>query len=302
VIIMDLRQVKYFVTLYNERSMTKAAARLNVVQPALSMQISRLEGSFKTKLFHRTSRGVVPTDTGRTFYGLCQKILTDVDEAQRYLRDASSSVTGEITIGIMPSVANSVLADVLAQYNASYPDVTVRVMEAYSGNLLHQLQSAQLDLAIINKLSRPERVGILPLFNDHLVLITRPSRGSRASSEIASYRLPDFRLVLPSPRHGMRALLDSILASKGIVLKPEIELDSLGPTLELVQRGDWATILPVIAVKQAVDRKLVRSQRIVDPDIPREVVVATSRTPSLAAELFIQVLGERANALLQEQV
>ena len=108
--------------------------------------------------------------------------------------------------------------------------------------------------------------------------------------------------MLPSPRHGMRALLNSILASKGIVLKPEIELNSLGPTLELVQRGDWATILPVIAVKQAVDRKLVRSQRIVDPDIPREVVVATSRTPSLAAELFIQVLGERANALLQEQV
>ena len=209
--------------------MTKAAARLNVVQPALSMQISRLEGSFKTKLFHRTSRGVVPTDTGRTFYGLCQKILTDVDEAQRYLRDASGSVTGEITIGIMPSVANSVLADVLAQYNASYPDVTVRVMEAYSGNLLHQLQSAQLDLAIINKLSRPERVGILALFNDHLVLITRPSRGSRASSEIASYRLPDFRLVLPSPRHGMRALLDPILASKGIVLKPEIELELSRP-------------------------------------------------------------------------
>src|SRR5262245_35461274 len=130
---MDLRQVRYFVTLYNERSMTKAAARLNVVQPALSMQISRLESSFKTKLFRRTWRGVGPTDTGRAFYGLCQKILTDVDEAQRYLRDASGSVTGEITIGIMPSVANSVLADVLARYNASYPDVTVRVVEAYSG-------------------------------------------------------------------------------------------------------------------------------------------------------------------------
>lgn len=69
---MDLRQIEYFVALYDERSITKAARRLNIVQPALSMQISRLEKTFKTKLFERTSRGVVPTDTGRTFYGFCQ--------------------------------------------------------------------------------------------------------------------------------------------------------------------------------------------------------------------------------------
>ena len=70
---MDLRQIEYFVALYDERNITKAARRLNVVQPALSMQISRLERTFKTKLFERTSRGVVPTDTGRTFYGFCQR-------------------------------------------------------------------------------------------------------------------------------------------------------------------------------------------------------------------------------------
>ena len=89
---MDLRQIEYFVALYDERSITKAASRLNVVQPALSMQISRLERTFKTRLFERTSRGVVPTDLGRTFYGLCQKILSDVYEAQRYLRDASGNL------------------------------------------------------------------------------------------------------------------------------------------------------------------------------------------------------------------
>src|ERR1700692_3763353 len=85
---MDLRQIEYFVALYDERSITKAARRLNVVQPALSMQISRLERTFKTKLFERTSRGVGPTDIGHSYYGLCQKILRDVYDAQRYLRAA----------------------------------------------------------------------------------------------------------------------------------------------------------------------------------------------------------------------
>ena len=118
---MDLRQIEYFVALYNERSITKAARRLNVVQPALSMQIIRLEKAFKAKLFERTSRGVIPTDIGRTFYGLCTKILGDVYEARRYLREANGIITGDLTVGLMPSVANSVLAKVLAEIPQTTP-------------------------------------------------------------------------------------------------------------------------------------------------------------------------------------
>ncbi|GAC1553126.1 MAG: LysR family transcriptional regulator [Beijerinckiaceae bacterium] len=298
---MDLRQIRYFVALYDERSITKAAARLNIVQPALSMQISRLERTFKTKLFERTSRGVVPTDVGRTFYGLCQRTLSDFYEAQRYLRDASGKISGDLTVGLMPSVANSVLPDVLAQYKAAFPDVTLRIVEAYSGSLLDQLNSGKFDLAILNNSSSLGRIAITPLFRDYLVLVTRYRSGKRVPAEIPSNRLQDFRLVLPSQRQGMRALLDSMLASKGIQLQPEIELDSLGPTLELIRESDWATILPIIAVKQAVDRKLLRSQRIVDPEIPRDVIVAapTTRTPTLAAELFLKILKAAVAKLLE---
>lgn len=300
---MDFRQIEYFVALYDERSITKAARRLNVVQPALSMQISRLERTFKTKLFERTSRGVIPTDTARTFYGLCQKILGDVDEAQRYLRDASGKVTGNLTVGLMPSVANSVLPAVLAEYKANYPDVTLRIVEAYSGSLLDQLYSGKFDLAVVNNTTGLGRVAIVPLFRDYLVLVTRYTPAKCIPAEIQSYRLQEYKLVLPSQRQGMRVLVDSMLASKGITLKPEIELDSLGPTLELVRESDWATILPVVAVKHAVDLKLLRSQRIVEPDIPRDVIVASpaTRAPSLAAELFLKILKTKVNELLDRK-
>ena len=297
---MDLRQIEYFVALYDERSVTKAAARLNVVQPALSMQISKLERSFKTKLFDRNSRGVVPTDVGRTFYGICQKILGDVDEARRYLRDASGKIAGSLTIGLMPSVANSVLPDVLAQYKADYPDVTLRIVEAYSGSLLDQLNSGKFDLAIVNNSSNLGRIAITPLFRDYLVLVTRHRGGKKSPADIAANRLQEFRLVLPSQRQGMRAQVDSMLASRGITLQPEIELDSLGPTLELVRGSDWATILPIVAVKSAVDRKLLSCQRIVDPEMPREVIVATpiTRAPTLAAELFLKTIKAAVAKLL----
>ena len=212
---MDLRQIEYFVALYDERSITKAARRLNVVQPALSMQISRLERTFKAKLFERTSRGVVPTDTGRTFYSLCQKVLSDVYEAQRYLRDASGNVAGDLTIGLMPSVANSVLPDVLAQYTTTYPDVTLRIVEAYSGSLLDQLHSGRLDFAIINNTSSLGRIAIIPLFRDYLVLVTKYMSGKSVSPEIQSHRLQEFKLVLPSQRQGMRLLIEFDVGVQG---------------------------------------------------------------------------------------
>ena len=301
--IMQLRQIEYFVALYDERSITKAARRLNVVQPALSMQISRLERTFKTKLFERTSRGVVPTDTGRTFYGYCQKILGDVDAAERYLRDASGRISGNLTVGLMPSVANSVLPDVLAEYKKSYPEVKLVIVEGYSGSLLDQLYAGSLDLAVVNHMGIIDRTAIVPLFRDHLVLVTRYTTGRRLPADVQSSRLHDYKLVLPSQRQGMRLLVDSILASNGIVLKPEIEIDSMGPTLELVRQSDWATILPVIAVKRAVDQKLLRSQRIVEPHIPRDVIVASpaTRAPSLAAELFLKILKTKVSELLGQK-
>jgi LysR family transcriptional regulator, nitrogen assimilation regulatory protein len=299
---IQLRQIQYFVTLYDERSITKAAQRLNVVQPALSMQVSRLERAFKTKLFERTSRGVIPTDSGRGFYAYCQKILSGVEEAERYLRESSGKISGNLTVGVMPSVAISVLPEVLAEYKSAYPDVKLAIVEAYSGSLLDRLRSSELDLATINQTGSLGRSAIFPLFRDYLVLVTRRT-SRKITSNIQSNRLQDYKLVLPSRRHGMRALLDSSLAASGITLAAEIEIDSLRPTLELIRHSDWATVLPVIAVKRAVDQKLFHAQRIIDPEMPRDVVVASpvTRPPSLIAELFIKILKAKVTALLQEQ-
>jgi DNA-binding transcriptional LysR family regulator len=296
---MDLRQIQYFVALFEEHSITQAARRLNVVQPALSMQISRLEKKFNTQLFERTSRGVIPTVIGREFYVMCQKILDDVYEATRHLQAASGKVSGEIVIGLMPSVSANVLPGVLTKYKAAYPDVILRVIEAYSGSLIEWMYSGKLDLAVVNTSGMWTGMSVLPLFRDHLVLAIGRKKRARITDCPAS-TLNNYRLVLPSPRQGMRALIDSILAVSGIVLKPEIELDSLGPTIELVRQSEWATILPVIAVIRAVESKMVTAHKIVEPTIMRDVVVVhnTQRPLTVAAQLFVKMLKDEVQALM----
>lgn len=296
---LDLRQIRYFVALFEEHSITKAARRLNVVQPALSMQIGRLEKRFNTQLFERTSRGVIPTVIGHEFYAICQKVLDEVHVATRHLQAASGKISGEIVVGLMPSVSTTVLPGVLAKFKADYPNVILRVIEAYSGSLIEWMYSGKLDVAIVNTSGMWTGLATIPLFRDQLALVVGRKKKARISDCPASM-LSNYRLVLPSPRQGMRALIDSVLAASGIVLKPDIEIDSLGLTIELVGQTDWATILPAIAVIRAIDLKLVTAHKIVDPAIMRDVVVVhtTQRPLTVAGQLFVNVLKDEVQSLM----
>lgn len=289
---MDLRQIRYFVTLFNEGSVTKAAKRLGVVQPALSMQIRKLEEEFHTQLFQRTARGVEPTAGAREFHKHCLAILAGVEGAGQALREAGTLVTGHVTLGLMPSLAAGTMAPALLAYARDYPAVRVTVIEAYSDDLLERLQAGSLDLAIVNGgPSLP--VPAIPLSMDRLALVTRVEAGEpRLPPQVTAAELGGFRLVLPSPRQGMRRLLDQRLGEAGLALQPDFEIDSLNMTLDLVSRSAYATILPELAVRKAVEAGIVHCRLITDPVIQREVVAASHRhrPPGLAVRLLVHAL------------
>src|SRR4051812_12585653 len=108
---MDHRQMQYFVCLYEEGSVTRAAKRLNIVQPALSMQIARLEQSLGRQLFVRSPRGMTPTAHGKHIYDLFMPVLAEFERARAQLRESSGELVGHATIGLPASLAQAVLAD-----------------------------------------------------------------------------------------------------------------------------------------------------------------------------------------------
>src|SRR5688572_29288658 len=108
---MDLRHVRYFVALYEEQSVTKAAARLNVVQPAVSTQVRHLEAEFGVILFERTPTGVFPTAVARSLYPICLEIQQSLADAQQLLQNAKGMITGTLTMGVPPSLAQGLLSE-----------------------------------------------------------------------------------------------------------------------------------------------------------------------------------------------
>jgi len=103
---MDLRQISYFVALFEEGSVTRAARRVNVVQPALSMQIAKLERELEQKLFERLPKTMAPTAAGRTLYRLAQPILRDLAQARAHMKQLCSTISGRVTIGVLSSLAS----------------------------------------------------------------------------------------------------------------------------------------------------------------------------------------------------
>lgn len=296
---MDNKQIRYFSILYEELNCTRAARRLNVVQPALSAQIRRLEAELGVSLFERTGRGVTPTTAGNLFHQLSAPILRDFGTLQQRMRDIGGDATGEIAVGLVPSITSSVLADVLRAYTERFPGVLVRAAEAYSGMLADRVVSGKEDFAVINNLGEIPGLVVRPLVTEALVLVSRRGRGQKAPKRVGGAQLAKMDLILPSRQHGLRAPIDRYFNAEGLTVQPGLELDALVPVLELVETSDRVTILPLSAVRRAADLGRVWLTPFPDRRLTRQlVVIHRSQHPlSLAAERFVELLGRHLEAV-----
>jgi len=289
---MDIRQLGYFVSLFEEGSTTRAARRMNVVQPALSMQIAKLEEELKQKLFERTSQGMIPTSAGETAYRLFAPILRDLSEAKQQVINRSSTVRGRIAVGMVASVASSVLARSLSSFATQYPEVEVSACDGYSSVLMEGVRAGSLDFAILNKGRRRSELPTIDMLDEEMVVVTSAASARQLGSPLTFRDLANLPLILPSKRNGLRLIVDKIAEDEDVELSIRLEVDSVAAIEELVRHSDWATVLPAIAVGRGLQEGTLRAHRIVAPRVTRQIVcVHNPRRPlSAAARLFIEVM------------
>lgn len=240
---MELRQLRYFIRIVELGSMGRAALDLGVGTPALSQQISRLEGELSTRLLQRTTTGVLPTDAGLAFFRQAQLAIRHADDAAQAARQAR--LAGHVSIGLAPSTSGVLALPLLEAMRQRYPDVRLRVVESLSGNLATMLNARQLDLAVLFETDGARRWSVLPLLEERLFVIGRrdlPGMPTGRSVRIA--RLASLPLVLPSGTHGLRAILDAAFARERCAPRVVLEIDGLAVLMDAVRAGLAATIQP----------------------------------------------------------
>lgn len=249
---MELRQLRYFVRVVELGSMSRAALDLDLVQSALSQQISRLEGELSTRLLQRTSKGTVPTEAGIAFFHEAQLTLRHADQAVRAAQQARLS--GAVSIGLSPTIASVLGLPLVQAMRTRYPDVRLHMVSALSGHLATLLNARQLDLAILFDAQGARRWSVQPLLQEKLYLIqSKHQPVMECATSTALTALEHIPLILPSCSHGLRNAIVSSAKQAGFQLNIALEVDGLPLLMDAVKAGIGATIQPWSAVKLHAD-------------------------------------------------
>src|SRR5215217_2788437 len=205
---MDLRQLTTFVQVADLGSLSKAAERLRIAQPALSRQIRLLEEELKVALFARHGRGMVLTPAGELLRGRAGGILRQVEEARADLMEEAGAVRGRVVFGMPPTVGDVLATRLIERFLALHPEVRLRVVTAYSGYLLEWLHSGEVDIAVVYSTERAANVRISPLLVENLYFVGAGGPTEEAGHAVPFAEVAARRLVLPGPQHGLRVLVE----------------------------------------------------------------------------------------------
>lgn len=147
---MDLRQLKYFVAVFEHGNMSRAAEEIPISQPALTRSVRMLEDELGVELFHRHARGAAPTPAGERFYHHAKSILAECARAREDAVEAGGRLSGEVAVGVGPLFASHIMDDVVAGFSSRYDLVTVTMVQGFFEDLVTQLDMGQIEMAFCN--------------------------------------------------------------------------------------------------------------------------------------------------------
>lgn len=272
---LDLRALRYFVSVAEEKGFTRAAARLQIAQPALSRRIRRLEEDLGVDLFRRTPRGVDLTESGAMLLERAYTIFNQVQQVHHDLSGEADLARGVVTVG-MPTTPGEFIAPVLLErVRATHPGIELRFREGFSGVLERQLANNEIGVAVMHDPEPRDEIAITPLLTERLWVV-----GRRGSVDANGYTLADavrLPLILPSRPNFLRVLIDDRAARAGLALNEIHRADGLWLLKSLVRYGHGFTILTYGAVISEAQQGTLDAVPIRDPAIEWTLCVANRR-------------------------
>lgn len=245
---MDFRLLELFLRVAEAGSINRAAAALNLSQPALSRHVAVLEHQMAAQLLVRGRGGVRLTEAGEL---LCDRARPLLRQFTILKEQVGERAAGQLSVGTPPAWQRSFTAPFAAAVAARHPGVRLRIFEGVSGVLREYVAAGLLDLAILPfDPAPPSGYAQTPLSREPLALVGDAGAGLRAEEPVGLTRLEGRGLVLPGPPNVLRQIVEGALRRDGIRFRVVVEADTLGVCLELARRSIGLTVVPVSSLHQ----------------------------------------------------
>lgn len=292
---MNIDQLRIFVSVARHAHVSKAARELHMAQPAVSRQIRELERDCGgVALIEKVGRNVRVTEAGEALLRHAQSILAEVAAAESTMRERLGLTAGRVSIGTPPSIGLHLLPEALARFHRAYPAIELRIQQAGTAQLLHQLDMGEIDIAVVT-LPVPSRGhDIVPLFVEPLVAVFHPGHPFALRQEISISELSDQAFLLYPNGYEMHEVIVKACREAGFI--PRIILDGgdVALLLRLAAAGLGIAIVPQLTI-QGGDG--IVAIPIVRPTLSRSMALVTrnDRTMTPPTRILLHQLKQSLN-------
>ncbi len=287
---MELHQLRYVLAVAEAGNFTRAAERSFVAQPSLSQQILKLEEELGHKLFHRLGRKAVLTEAGHAFLERAKRILAEVDDAAKELRD-NPTLGRKIVVGAIPTLAPYLLSQLIDRCRTQLPHLEIHTQEGFRTNLVEGVIAGDLDLALLSLPVADHRLSIEPLFTEPLLLVVSKSHRLAGQKIVTAEDLATENFVLLGDSSTLTAQIQRFCGDHDFEPRIVHRCAQIATVKALVGLGVGISILPQVTRSHEDRRTLV--YRALSGRAPlREIAVVRhlQRYQSRGAEQFLAVL------------
>ncbi|MGA8007828.1 MAG: LysR substrate-binding domain-containing protein [Thiomonas sp.] len=298
---MELRQLRYFVTIAEQGSFSRAAERLHVSQPPLSTQIKALEDEIGARLLERSNRGVALTTAGAAFYDDIRSMLAQLEHAVERVRQAGRGDTGTLSIGFVSIADFGILPPTLKSFHARFPQVDVQLHELTTDAQIRELRAAGLDLSI--GLAPVDEPGLTfsSLLHEPLVLAAptaHPVLQGGGAVDLRALAKAPFIVPPRSIGPGLYDLTISLCRAAGFVPRITQHARQMQTVIGLVSCGMGVALVP--ASLRNLKRAGVQYRPLLGKPATIELgILQSAQTTNPLRDNFIQALHDAAERLVQ---
>lgn len=283
-----MRQVRAFVSVAQLQSFTRAATLLHLSQPALTVQIRKLEEILAVRLLDRNSRSVGITRVGRDLLPVFQRILRELDAVVADTRGLADRKHGVVRLAVLPSFAAGPLPALISKYRRAHPGVSFVVRDVIASRVVASVDSEEVDIGITGGDLSDDDVEIVLRSHDQMLAVFPAQHPLHRKQRIGAKDLAQHALVLMTPDTSVRSIVDAAFAAQGLVATPACEATYMMTAVGMVKAGLGVAVLPASA-KEIKAEPSLKSRPIDDPAFRREILVIKKRNRTLppAASLFL---------------
>lgn len=292
---MDLFQLETFLAVAEERSFSRAAARLHRTQPAVSQVIAKLEAELGETLLERSSRDGTLTDAGEVLKEYAQKMLNLRADAGVALTDLRSMHTGKLTLAANEYTCLYLLPLIHA-FRREHPRVKVAVQRTLASRVADEVLQHSADMGVVSFRPEDPQVRSIAVYRDELVCVVSPSHALAKAGKATLQRLGRESFVahnVPSP---LRQKVIASFKRHKQPLRMEVELPSLDAIKRFVQQGDGVALVPKLTVEDELESGALVGIEV--PELPLErrlrLVLRRQATLSHAAQAFLALVERHA--------